>query len=91
MKTWKSEIVNDICAAAEGARIVSLKEVAEARGINHIKAQDAREIMCAVLKVLPDYRPVQMMATKNDSLFQSLCFVENCVEFDDGAAYAAEG
>lgn len=91
MKTWKTEIVNDVRAAAEGARIVSLKEVAEARGINHIKTQDAREIIAAVLEMLPGFRAVRMMVTTNDSLFQSLCFVENDVEFDDGAAYAAEG
>lgn len=91
MKTWKTEIVTDICNAAVDARIVSLKEVAAARGIAHIQTQEAREIMGSVLKALPDYHAVRLTRTKNDSLFQSLCFVEDGVEFDDGAAYAAEG
>jgi hypothetical protein len=91
MKTWKNEIANDICKAAADARIVSLKEVAAARGIDHIKTQEAREIMGTVLKALPDYHAVQLTRTEHDSLFQSLCFVENGVEFDGGAAYAAEG
>lgn len=90
MKEWKTELINDICKAAAGTRIVSLKETAAARGITHISAQGARDILTAVKKALPEYRPVRMMKTPNDSLFQSLCFIEKGVEFDDGSAFLQE-
>ena len=86
MKAWKTEIVEDIRKAADGQCIVSLREIAGARGIRHIGAQDTRDILGAARKLLPGFRPVRMMRTENDSLFQSLCFVEDGVEFDDGRA-----
>ena len=70
-------------------RVVSLKEVAAAQGISHIKTQEAHEIMSAVIKAVSDYRPFRMMDTANDSFFQSLCFVENGVEFDSEADFLA--
>lgn len=66
-----------------------MEEVAAAQGISHIKTQEAHEIMGAVLKAVPDYHPVRMMDTPNDSFFQSLCFVENGTEFDSEADFLA--
>ena len=84
MKAWKTEIIESIKAETEHARIVSLKEISDSKGINHIQRQDVRDIMIAVLKLVPEYRAVRLEKTPHDSLFQSLCFVENGVEFDDG-------
>lgn len=83
MKDWKENIVSAIVERSAGDKIIPLKEIAAAHGIAHIAAQDARDIMHAVEKRLPDYRPVRMMATENDSLFQSLTFIQNDVEFEE--------
>lgn len=84
MKDWKENIVSAIVERSAGDKIIPLKEIAGAHGIAHIAAQDARDIMHAVEKRLPDYRPVRMMATENDSLFQSLTFIQKDVEFEEG-------
>lgn len=89
MKEWKENLVKAVINETQEKWIVSLKEVAAAQGISHIKTQEAHEIMGAVLKAVPDYRPVRMMNTQNDSFFQSLCFVENGVEFDSEADFLA--
>lgn len=89
MKEWKENLVKAVINETQEKWIVSLKEVAAAHGISHIKTQEAHEIMGAVLKAVPDYHPVRMMNTPNDSFFQSLCFVENGVEFDSEADFIA--
>ena len=83
MKAWKTEIIEAVKAETEHARIVSLKEIADAQGIRHITRQDTRDIMIAVQKAVPGYKAVRLEKTPHDSLFQSLCFVESGVEFDD--------
>lgn len=83
MKSWKEALVQQIVAACEDCKIVSLKETALASGIRHIPAQDAREIMCAALKRVPGYRLVEIASTKNDSFAQSACLVENDVTFEE--------
>ena len=89
MKEWKENLVKAVINETQEKRIVSLKEVAAAQGISHIKTQEAHEIMGAVLKAVPDYRPVRMMGTPNDGFFQSLCFVEKGTEFDSEADFLA--
>lgn len=84
MKAWKQTVVSAVVAEAEGSKIIRLKDVAAASGINHINLQDVRDIMRAVLDQLPNYKAVQLANSPNDSLFQSLCFVQRDVEFDDG-------
>lgn len=84
MKEWKEEIVSRIAERAQGERIVPLKDVAAEMGLRHISRQDTADIQRAALQRLPDYRAVRMERTPHDSLFQSLCFVERCVEFSEG-------
>ena len=83
MKEWKKTLVDNVVSATKTDRIVSLKEKANEAGITHISAQDTRDIVNAVLKVVPDYKAVQMVSTPNDSLFCSVCFVDKTTEFDD--------
>lgn len=83
MKEFKATIVNKMIEKSQDMRIVSLRETAAELGINHISAQDTRDIAQRLRKV-EGYHLVQMMNTPNDSLFCSLCLVENGVEFDDG-------
>ena len=84
MKAWKEDIVDRLAQEAAGCRIVSLRETANAMGINHISAGDCRDILAAAEKRLVGYRPVRMMNTPHDSLFCSLTFIEDDVTFDDG-------
>lgn len=90
MKAYKEEIVNTIIRAAEGSRVVILKDCTTER---HIPSHDCHDIMNAVLKRLPNYRAVQLCTPeqiKNPataSLFTTLAFVENGVEFDDGTEF----
>lgn len=83
MKSWKEALVQQLVAACEDCKIVSLKETALTSGIRHIPAQDARDIMSAALKRVPGYRLVEIAATKNDSFAQSACLVENDVTFEE--------
>ena len=83
MKPWKESLVQQLVAACEACKIVSLKETALASGIRHIPAQDARDIMAAVLKRVSGFRLAQIMATPNDSFAQSACLVEADVTFDE--------
>ena len=87
MKTSKLDIINDITARADSDRIISLREVAADHGLNHIAAQDCRDIMAAVIKARPDYRAVKMCTDaqlRNPStagLFSTLCSVDRTTEF----------
>lgn len=87
MKEWKSNLVSAIIKEAEGNKIVSLREIANCAGINHVSRQDCIDVVRAVKKQLPGYHPVQMMQTNNDSLFVSVCFIDNSLEFDDGEEF----
>ena len=86
MKEFKENVVNKMIEKSQDMRIVSLRETAAELGINHISAQDTRDIAQRLRKV-EGYHLVQMMNTPNDSLFCSLCLVEDGVEFDDGKEY----
>lgn len=90
MKPWKQEIVDEIVRLANGCRMISLKDVAEKFGCRHIKQQDVLDIRTAVLKVLPGFRAVRLMRTKNDSLFQSLAFIDKEITFQTEAEFLAE-
>lgn len=89
MKEFKVTIVNKMIEKSQDMRIVSLRETAAELGINHISAQDTRDIAQRLRKV-EGYHLVQMMNTHNDSLFCSLCLVENGVEFDDGKDFESD-
>ena len=83
MKIWKQELVNAIVASASELKIVSLRKVANARGINHIRSGDVRDIALAVEKQLPDYYPIRLIEHEHDSEFCSLCFASSDVQFMD--------
>lgn len=87
MKQWKEELADALVGMATFAKIVPLKDIAAQHDINHINRSDVMDIVNALKKRLPDYRPMQLMNTPNDSLFQSLCFVQNDVAFDDGSEF----
>ena len=82
MKEFKENVVNKIIENSQDMRIVSLRETAAELGIKHISAQRLRKV--------EGYHLVQMMNTPNDSLFCSLCLVENGVEFDDGKDFESD-
>ena len=87
MKEFKSQIIEAIIAKAEGERIVSLYEVGTALGHKHIKAQDVRDIMNAVLKQIPEYKAVKMVkpgqSEATASLWTTLHFVDKELEFEE--------
>lgn len=89
MKEFKENVVDKMIEKSQDMRIVSLRETAAELGIKHISAQDTRDIARRLQKV-EGYRLVQMMNTPNDSLFCSLCLVENGVEFDDGKDFESD-
>ena len=89
MKEFKENVINKMIEKSQDMRIVSLRETAAELGINHISAQDTRDIAQRLRKV-EGYHLVQMMNTPNDSLFCSLCLVENGVEFDDGKDFESD-
>lgn len=88
MKGFKKEIVDRIVRQAEGCRIVSLHDVGVALGHKHVAAQDCRDIIAAVLKALPDYKVVKMIAAGQSdataSLWTTATFVGRDLEFEDG-------
>lgn len=85
MKEFKQKIIDAIVEDAKSVKIVSLYKTAQELGYNHISEQDCRDILGAVQKRLPDYRPMQICKNHlNESLYTTLCFVQNDVEFDDG-------
>lgn len=89
MKEYKENIVNKMIEKTREMRIVSLRETAAELGINHINAQDVRDI-AQRLRSVEGYRLAQIMHSPHDSLFCSLCLVEDGVEFDDGEELAHE-
>lgn len=83
MKEFKENIVNKMIEKTHDMRIVSLRETAAELGFNHVNAQDVRNI-AERLRSVEGFHLVRMMSTPNDSLFCSLCLVEDGVVFDDG-------
>lgn len=83
MKAYKERLIKAIVEEATGSKIVSLREVANAAGINHIPQHDVLDILKSVKKALPDYRPVRMLTTPNDSLFCSLTFLDKSIVYED--------
>ena len=86
MIEFKENIVKKMIEKSKEMRIVSLRETALEMGINHINAQDVRDIAQRLRKV-EGFHLVRMMSTPNDSLFCSLCLVEDGVVFDDGEEF----
>lgn len=86
MKEYKENIVNRMIEKTQDARIVSLRETAAEMGIAHISAQDTRDI-AQRLKGVDGYHLVQILNTPHDSMFCSLCLVEDSMEFDDGEEF----
>ena len=74
MKKWKQQIVDEIVRRAEDLKEVSLRDVANDMGYNHIKTEDCLHIARAVEKCLPEYRPLKLISHSYDSLFVSLVF-----------------
>ena len=89
MKEFKEQIVSRMIEKSQEMRIVSLRETAAELGINHIAVQDVRDIAQRLSQV-EGFHLVQMQSTPNDSMFCSLCLVEDDVEFDDGEEFADE-
>lgn len=87
MKEFKENIVNKMVEKSHEMRIVSLRETAGELGIDHINAQDVRDI-ARRLRSVEGFHLAQMMNTPHDSLFCSLCMVEDGVEFDSGEGLA---
>ncbi len=91
MKEFKKEIVDEIVRQAAGSRIVSLHDVGVEKGLNHISVQDCHDIINAVLKALPDYKVVKMVAAGQSdataSLWTTATFVDKELEFDDGGKF----
>lgn len=94
MKEFKVEIIDAIVERAKGERIISLHEVGKSLGHKHIASQDCRDIMGAVLKQLPGYKPVKMISPGQSdataSLWTTLCFVDKKLEFCDGSEFEDE-
>ncbi len=67
----------------EESRIISLKEVANELGIKQIPREQCVGILQTFCRKHPDYKAVQMMNTKHDSLFVSLTFIDKTLEFDN--------
>lgn len=89
MKEWKEKIVQAVIDKTREQKVVELRDVARANGIKHISAQDTRDILGSIERRIKDYRPVRLMHTPNDSLFQSLAFAENGTDFSDGNEFEA--
>lgn len=83
MKNWKEDIVRRIVEAADRQRIISLREIAAEAGLRHIGHQDTVDIQLYVEKALPNYSAVRVLKIGDalESLFTTLTFVENGVEF----------
>lgn len=89
MKEFKKNIVNKMIEKSKEMRIVSLRETAAELGIDHINAQGVHDI-AQRLRSVEGFHLVQIMNTPHDSLFCSLCLVEDGVEFDDGREFEHE-
>lgn len=84
MKAYKENIIDEIVKASITDKIISLKEIANALGVNHISTNEVLQIVSAIAKRLDNYKPAQMTnGETNESLFTTLHFVQNDVEFED--------
>lgn len=81
MKEWKEQMASAIIKRSESDKIITVKDIAAEMGIRHITRQDTQDILAAVQKRLTGYRPVQFVDNPKASLFQSLAFVQDDVEF----------
>lgn len=66
-------------------KIISFRAVALECGFNHIKTEQVKGMADSFLHRHPDFKAVRMLKDENDlaSLFVSLTFVANEIEFDD--------
>lgn len=94
MKSRKEEIKKAIIEATATDKIVSFRFYANQYGYNHMRRNDVEDIMEAVLKAVPGYKPVilcdteeQMTHPERQSLFCGLHFVEDGVEFETWTAH----
>ena len=81
MKQFKLDIINRMVEKHAEQRIVSLRETANELGYNHMSAQDCRDII-SKLKNVQGAKLIRLMNTPHDSLFCSLCLVDECVSFE---------
>lgn len=88
MKDWKAELLTALETEAETMKEIRFHDVAVARGYNHIKTQDVRDIMNAFCKKHPEYRPVIMLdyEGQNASLFTHGVLTE--CQYDDEVVHA---
>ena len=86
MKEFKEQIIEKIIEAAQEQKIVRLKEIAAYLGIRHITRQDTADIQKAVGQRLDGYHSVQLFDNPHSSLFQSLAWIQDDVEFHDAPA-----
>jgi|GEM_PF-3987380 len=63
MQEWKVRLVEKM--EETGLREIALREVANANGINHIKRQDALDILKLFVKRNPTYRTALMISSPN--------------------------
>lgn len=89
MKEFKENIINKMIEKSREMRIVSLREAAAELGVDHINAQDVRDI-AQRLRSVEGYHLMQIQHSPHDSLFCSLCLVEDGVEFDAGREFEHE-
>ena len=83
-KQQKKELKAELEKRYESDRIIHLREVANDLGIKQIDRAQCVGIMQTFCQKHPDYKAVQMMNNKYDSLFCSLTFIDRALEFDDG-------
>ena len=81
MKQFKLDIINRMVEKHAEQRIVSLRETAKELGYNHVSDRDCRDII-GKLKNVPESKLIRLMNTPHDSLFCSLCLVDECVSFE---------
>ena len=88
MKEYKSKLINALINEAQGSRIVELKKTARSVGVERLSSFEAREVLFAAAKLLPDYKIVQIVTEKQKkypataSLWETGALVEKTVEFD---------
>lgn len=88
MKEYKQQIIDEILRLAVSDRMISLYDVGRSLGHKHIKTQDCIDIMHAVRKQLPGYRPVKLVAPgqseQTASLWTTLNFIADELELEGG-------
>ena len=82
MKNWKNELVKAMVAETTDCKIVLLRDVAAQAGINHIKRQDAMEVMRKAAQE-SGYRIVALINGRHDSFYQAAALIEDGVEFEE--------